>query len=701
MPVVTEQRPQQSMHAAPQEGMPLSLREMPISNINGAARTVSCTWTTGAQVQRYDWYRDRAYLEELSTDPDHVNLQRLQSGNAPFLNSHSTWDISDVIGVVESADISPEGGNATIRFSGRDEVAPIWQDVQDRILRNVSLGARINQIEMIPPGAEGNDQWIYRATDWEPYEISLVPVNADGGATLRSGNAPPGRPPRLFPCVITERSIHREATASNNTRATTMPQTVDPNQPQQQPTTQRAEGAAVTSAPVQPVQGQAAPVVTLADDGATQRAEGARQERQRAADIRTAVRASSLDNAENLIQEFVDAGLSADAVRTEVLRRMAERSEAQSVRGQRLDANVVDDTTQRREAMINSLMHRVNPRVELSEQGRSYRGMTLRELCRDSLEQAGISTRGMNAREIAGIALGVVQRGGYQSTGDLPLVFGSVIARTMRDAYQAAPKTFSAWARQTTIADFRPVTRVSFDGAVRFEKVNESGEYKYGSLMEGGETYQLGTFGKIVAFTRQMIINDDLSALERLPMLFGNAAADLESDIVYGILTGNPKMSDGIAVFDAKHNNVGVANDINVDALSDARTAMRTQKSPGGTLLNLAPNTLLVPAAMETRAWQMTSAGYTPNEAGKQNPFVNTLTPVVEARLDAASTSTWYLMASNGRIDTVEYAYLDGEAGLYTEQAVDFDVDGMKVKGRLDFAAKAIEYRGMYRVSAK
>ena len=121
----------------------------------------------------------------------------------------------------------------------------------------------------------------------------------------------------------------------------------------------------------------------------------------------------------------------------------------------------------------------------------------------------------------------------------------------------------------------------SFDGAVRFERVNESGEYKYGSLMEGGETYQLGTFGKIVAFTRQMIINDDLSALERLPMLFGNAAADLESDIVYGILTANPKMSDGIAVFDAKHNNVGVAND-NQDALRDVGKRMtRTFRGRG------------------------------------------------------------------------------------------------------------------------
>ncbi|QBQ98642.1 peptidase U35 [Paraburkholderia pallida] len=648
--------------------MPLSLREMPILNVDDSTRTVDCTWTAGALVQRYDWYRDRPYLEELSTDPAHVNLQRLQSGNAPVLNSHSAWDVGSVIGVVQSASMGTDSGQASIRFSNRDDVTPIWQDVQDRILRNVSLGARINQIEMIPPGAEDNEQWIYRAIDWEPYEISLVPVGADLNATLRSGGTPPDGEPRIFPCVITERTFNRGAAASITSRATTM----DPQDQQQENNSQR-------------------------DGMDTVRAEGARLERQRIADIRTAVRASGLDGQEQLIQQFTDAGTTVDAVRTEVLRRLAERSDADPTRGQRVDIEVVDGSTQRREAMINSLMHRVNPRVALTEEGRSYRGMTLRELCRDSLEQFGISTRGMGARDIAGIALGIVQRGGYQATGDLPLVFGSVIARTMRNAYEAAPKTFTAWARPTTITDFRPITRVAFDGAVKFEKVNEAGEYKYGKLVEGGETYQLGTFGKIVSFTRQMIINDDMSALERLPTLFGNAAADLESDIVYGILTANPKMSDGLPIFDAKHDNVGAGATIDIDSLSAGRLAMRTQTSPGGTLLNLMPRTLLVPAALETLSWQMTSAGYTPTESGKQNPFVNALTPVVESRLDAVDPAAWYLLADNGRIDTVEYAYLDGEAGLYTEQAIDFNVDGMKVKGRLDFAAKAIDYRGMYR----
>jgi phage major head subunit gpT-like protein len=195
-----------------------------------------------------------------------------------------------------------------------------------------------------------------------------------------------------------------------------------------------------------------------------------------------------------------------------------------------------------------------------------------------------------------------------------------------------------------------------------------------------------------------MIINDDLSALERVPLFFGRAAANLESDLVYAALTGNPVMGDGKALFHAAHKNLAVAGAaIGIDSLTTARAAMRTQGAPGdGTPLNLTPKFLLVPAALETVAYQYTSNQYTPTQATQQNPFIGTLTPVVEPRLDAKSTKSWYLAADPATIDTVEYCYLEGEQGLYTEQSLDFDVDGLKVKARLDFAAKATDFRGLY-----
>ena len=48
-------------------------------------------------------------------------------------------------------------------------------------------------------------------------------------------------------------------------------------------------------------------------------------------------------------------------------------------------------------------------------------------------------------------------------------------------------------------------------------------------------------------------------------------------------------------------------------------------------------------------------------------------------------------------VDTVEYAYLEGEQGLFTERREGFEVDGVEIKARHVFGAKAIDWRGMYK----
>jgi hypothetical protein len=72
---------------------------------------------------------------------------------------------------------------------------------------------------------------------------------------------------------------------------------------------------------------------------------------------------------------------------------------------------------------------------------------------------------------------------------------------------------------------------------------------------------------------------------------------------------------------------------------------------------------------------------------------------VVEPLLDAASATQWYLAASSSQVDTVEYCYLDGAEGPVIEQEMGFEVDGMSMKCRLDFAAKAIDFRGLHRAA--
>jgi hypothetical protein len=175
-----------------------------LGSINVEARTVELTFSTGAGVMRYDYRTGTRYLEKLSLDPKHVRLDRLNVG-APLLNTHSAWSLEDQIGVVVDGSAMADGkrGRALVRFSKRDAVEPIWQDVRERIVRNVSTGYAVYKYEETT--ARGNELPVRLAIDWEPYEISMVPMPADFGAQTRGGDKA-----LTYPCVIVTRDYSVE-----------------------------------------------------------------------------------------------------------------------------------------------------------------------------------------------------------------------------------------------------------------------------------------------------------------------------------------------------------------------------------------------------------------------------------------------------------------------------------------------------------
>jgi hypothetical protein len=70
--------------------------------------------------------------------------------------------------------------------------------------------------------------------------------------------------------------------------------------------------------------------------------------------------------------------------------------------------------------------------------------------------------------------------------------------------------------------------------APALQQLNEKGEYHRANLTDMNTNYSLQTFGEIVAITRKVIINDDLQAFTRIPAILGVAAAQLESNTVWG-----------------------------------------------------------------------------------------------------------------------------------------------------------------------
>lgn len=149
--------------------------------------TFSAVIATETPVSRRDAI-DGDYLEILSLKPSAVRLDRLKSGASPVLDSHRAGSMKDQIGKVTTARIEAGRLIAEARLSPRDDVKPIATDLAAGTPPNVSVGYRVyaSSESRAPDG-----RLIITRTDWEPFEMSFVPIPADPNTHVRKGLAMP------------------------------------------------------------------------------------------------------------------------------------------------------------------------------------------------------------------------------------------------------------------------------------------------------------------------------------------------------------------------------------------------------------------------------------------------------------------------------------------------------------------------------
>ncbi len=662
--------------------LPMQLRRAPIlpATVNSEARSVDVVFTTGAAVRRRRWTGwDTAvpFDEILEVSDRAVDLTRLNAG-APALDSHSVWSSHSQVGVVERAWIEGKEGKATIRFprEGLDQAADrMFGLISDGIIRNVSVGYSIERVKVVEPAAKGEvEQRIVER--WTPLEVSFVTVPADPRAQVRAADQ------ASYPVEIVDTRMQKEASMpeSTTTVAGDVPALTETRQqPVAAPANLEPTGARMPDAPAAP---DSEAIATRAREA----------ERDRVSTIYDLT--SRLNLERSFAEDLVKRGVSVDESRRLILDHVAAKSdETRTFPHVYVPLGGRDERITRRDAVANALLHRYSPTLfPLEDAARQYRGMTLLELARESLGNAGVNTRGLSRDEVATRAL--------HSTSDFPEILSAVTNKTLRQAYDAYPRTFALFCRQVLATDFKSMHRVQLGEAPQLLEVGESGEFKRGTLGESKESYKVKTYGRVVAITRQVLINDDLDAFTRIPAMYGNSIAQLESDVVWGIITANPAMADGNALFHTTHKNLaGTGAALDVASVGAARAAMALQTGlDKKTVLNIRPAFLIVPAALELKAEQLVAQNLVPADSAKVVPqSIRTLSPISEPRLDAASATSWYLAASPNQIDTIEYAYLEGQQGAYIETRNGFDVDGVEIKCRLDFGAKAIDWRGLYK----
>ncbi len=146
-------------------GAKMNQRNFKIGRIQNAEdRTVKAVISTEHPVPRFKGN------EILVHNTDSIDLTREP---LPLIIAHDNGTLP--VGVVEHLEILDRELHGVLRISKSQDA--IWQDIQDGILRHVSVGYMITEEGPVKDGA-------YRVTKWQPYECSLVSAPADPQAKI-------------------------------------------------------------------------------------------------------------------------------------------------------------------------------------------------------------------------------------------------------------------------------------------------------------------------------------------------------------------------------------------------------------------------------------------------------------------------------------------------------------------------------------
>lgn len=643
--------------------------------------TLEVIWTTGAPVERYTW-DGTPFIETLEVSARAIRMGRLTDG-ASVLDSHDMYELAAAIGSVVpgTARIERGQGVAEIRLSDAADVADVVSKIRAGHVRSVSVGYIVHTYERLH-GDKGEADEL-RAIDWEPVEISFVTVPADPGAHVRSGSNHD-----MARTIDNGNRRQRSQGRSLQHRAR-----LDGDQEAPRGRDDRGDDDD-RDAPRRAR--SSAPDDRGRDDLEFDRRGGARPGQATTIDrIRAMCERANLSR--GFERELLDQHDELPLTETQLLR--AINDELVGRQPGNVDARAEDrpnpgaggnngpnTLAMRMEDALYARMSGATP----TDQAREFMGASLIDMTRGLLEERGQRVRWMGKSQI----IDTMSRFGAHTTSDFPNVFGNAARRYLLDLFTAYPSPLRALAHPRSAADFRTISLVKIGVNPALLVVNENGEFTRGSIAEAAEGYKLNTYGRIFAITRQALINDDLGAFASVFKGWARAAMELEATLLAGLISGNPIMSDGNALYSAPHGNLaGAGTPITVAALSAGRLAMRTQKDLDKvTPVNAGPRYLVVGAAKETEGEQVLAQLAAATVAGV-NPFPGKLELLVDPRLPG---NAWRLFADPAQWPVLEIARLAGQEDVFVDSRVGFDVDGVETKARVDIGGAVVDWRGSY-----
>jgi hypothetical protein len=660
------------------------------ATVDRAARTVEVVWSTGARARNFVPALG-PITEELEMSPNAVRMEALRSGRAPVLDTHRRIGARDVLGRVVAARLDAGRGYATLQFSTAADVEPVWQRIADGTLRAVSVGYRVHRYEPRPDPATG--ETVHRAVDWEPFEISVVPVPVDRDAAVRAQGEQGLPASAIEPALPDEDPPMPETTpetpaapAARDVPAPSAP----PSPPQETPVT-------TTPSPPAPEPNCAAPDLDAV------RAEASRAERARIAGIDAAVEAARAllppERITPIRAEAIAQGWTGDQARRALFDALVAQGPRPSIPARPETGPAQDDPAQLLDAMAEALAARAMPGYRpQGENGRNGRhaeflGWRPSDMLRELLARRGERNPPRNPTLLAERA--------FHTSSDFPLLLAAAANKMLLAAYQPAQPTYRQVFLRRDFRDFKPHRHLRIGDFPTLLPLAENGEIQVGTMSESQEIVLLQTFARRIRVTRPMLVNDDLGAFTDFAAAIGRRVAEFENATAYNLLNSangdGPTLTTGSApVFatgTARANKASTGTVLDTTTIGAGRTAIMKQRTLDGLPISMGQTMrLLVGPNLELAARQATVVVQA-NEIGKANVFAGFVQPVIEPLIQA---NRWYLFSDPVAAPVYVYGYLNGAEGPQVTTGPVQGADGVEVSVIFDFGVGAIDWRGAW-----
>ena len=320
----------------------------------GKGRTFEFPFSSEYPVERYFG------KEVLKHDDRSVDFSRLNSGAAPLLWNH---DPDRHIGIVERAyiDKDTKRAYAKVRFSRNKFASEVLEDVKDGILRGISFGYQIKNME--------EEDGVFVADDWAVHEVSVTPIPAD-------------------PTVGIGRSLI--SSEEKNVTEPLQPNTIsiDNNSPEEE-----IRSAATTASPSVPSMEEKSQETVVDTATAVEAPEPVVEKVERSAEVDVAsevkrvreeeqVRTSAIyavcrqHGAEQLTEKLIKDGTSVDEANRQILSLISKRSEASNtpIRSTDMSTNEVglEAKEVKRFSFIRALHALANPADRQAQEAASF-----------------------------------------------------------------------------------------------------------------------------------------------------------------------------------------------------------------------------------------------------------------------------------------------------------------------------------------